>query len=143
MAFGEINNDGNMDIVILNVGNPPTLLIKRTENTNHRVSFKLVGKKSNRAAIGARVMITAGKLSTFDEVRAGSSYLSQNDLRIHFGLGEAKKMEKIEVRWLNGATETLQDIAADASYTIVEGEGIRHIMQLPPVKEKSADALPK
>jgi hypothetical protein len=137
-AFGDINNDGNIDIVILNVGEPPTLLLNRAENSNHRVLFKLVGTKSNRAAIGARVTITAGRLTTFDEVRAGSSYLSQNDLRIHFGLGDEKKMDKVEIRWPNGRIETLRNVAADAIYTIVEGQGIMETRPLPPVKEKAA-----
>jgi len=142
-AFGDINNDGNIDIVILNVGEPPTLLINRAENNNHRVLFKLVGRKSNRAAIGARVTITSGSLSSFDEVRAGSSYLSQNDLRLHFGLGTAKKLDKVEVRWPNGTAETLHDVAADAIYTIVEGEGIKETKPLPPLKDKSTENTAK
>ena len=131
-AFGDVNNDGNMDMVILNVGEPPTLLINRSKNPNHRVLFKLVGTKSNRAAIGARVTVLASCVRQFSEVRAGGSYLSQNDLRQHFGLGPATKMESVEIRWPNGKVETLQNIAADAIYTIVEGEGIRDTKPLPP-----------
>src|SRR6266568_3836745 len=85
-AFGDINNDGSMDIAILNVGESPTLLINRSTNANHRVLFKLIGTKSNRAAIGARVTILAAGVRQFSEVRGGGSYLSQNDLRQHFGL---------------------------------------------------------
>jgi len=131
-AFGDVNNDGNMDIAILNVGEPPTLLINRTRNANHRVLFKLIGAKSNRAAIGARVTIRAAGVKQFSEVRGGASYLSQNDLRLHFGLGTAKKMESVEIRWPNGTVETLQNVAADAIYTIVEGAGIRDTKALPP-----------
>jgi hypothetical protein len=134
-AFGDINNDGAIDMVVLNVGEPPTLLINRLENGNHRVLFKLVGTKSNRAAIGARVTITAGKLTSFSEVKAGSSYLSQNDLRVHFGLGTEKKMDTVEVRWPNGKTEALKDVAADAIYTMVEGQGIKEAKPLPQAKE--------
>jgi enediyne biosynthesis protein E4 len=129
-AFGDINNDGNMDIALLNVGEPPTLLLNRVQNENHRVLFKLIGTKSNRAAIGARVTILASGFRQFSEVRAGGSYLSQNDLRQHFGLGLATKIDSVEIRWPNGKVETLQNLAADAIYTIVEGEGIRDIKHL-------------
>lgn len=131
-AFGDVNNDGKMDIAILNVGELPTLLINRTKNSNHRVLFKLVGMQSNRAAIGARVTILAGGVRQFSEVRAGSSYLSQNDLRQHFGLGPAARIDSAEIRWPNGKVEALQNLAADAIYTVVEGEGIRETKPLPP-----------
>ncbi len=142
-AFGDINNDGAIDMVILNVGEPPTLLINRPQNVNHRVLFKLAGAKSNRAAIGARVTITAGKLTSFSEVKAGSSYLSQNDLRVHFGLGPEKKMGTVEVRWPNGKTEALHDVAADAIYTIMEGQGIEETKPLPPVKDETTPPAAK
>ncbi len=128
--FGDVNNDGNIDIAILNVGEPPTLLIKRSRNANHRVLFKLVGTKSNRAAIGARVTILAAGVRQFSEVRAGGSYLSQNDLRQHFGLGAATKIDSVEIRWPTGKVEMLENVAADAIYTIVEGEGIRNTKPL-------------
>jgi hypothetical protein len=124
-AFGDIANNGNIDIVVLNVGAPPSFLMNMNNSPNHRVLFKLVGTKSNRAAIGARVTVRAGSLTQFDEVRGGASYLSQNDLRLHFGLGSATKMESVEVRWPSGKTEVLKEVAADKIYTIVEGQGIR------------------
>jgi hypothetical protein len=130
-AFGDVNNDGNIDIALLNVGEPPTLLLNRVQNENHRVLFKLIGTKSNRAAIGARVTILASGVRQFSEVRAGGSYLSQNDLRQHFGLGPATKIDSMEIRWPNGKVETLQNLAADAIYTIVEGKGIQDIKHLP------------
>src|ERR1019366_8416657 len=80
-AFGDIANNGNIDIVVLNVGEPPSLLLNTNKIAHHRVLFRLVGTKSNRAAIGARVTIHAGGMTQFDEVRGGGSYLSQNDLR--------------------------------------------------------------
>jgi hypothetical protein len=132
VAFGDINNDGNIDFVVFNVGAPPSLFINETQNSNHRVLFRLVGKKSNRAAIGARVTVTAGGHSQFDEVRGGSSYLSSNDQRLHFGLAANPVMEKVEVRWPNGAVETLHNVAADAIYTIVEGDGITNTIKLVP-----------
>jgi enediyne biosynthesis protein E4 len=131
-AFGDIFNNGNIDIVVLNVGEPPSVLLNRNRTPYHRVLFKLIGTKSNRAAIGARVTIHAGGVTQFSEVRGGSSYLSQNDLRLHFGLGTATKIESVEIRWPNGTIETLQNVPADAIYTIVEGSGIRDTKPLPP-----------
>jgi len=130
-AFGDIFNTGNVDIVLLNVGEPPSVLLNTNRAPYHRVLFKLIGTKSNRAAIGARVTIHAASVKQFSEVRGGGSYLSQNDLRLHFGLGVATKMESVEIRWPNGVVETLQNVAADAIYTIVEGSGIRDIKPLP------------
>jgi len=124
-AFGDIANHGNVDIVVLNVGEPPSLLLNTNSAENHRVLFRLVGTKSNRAAIGARVTVHTGSLTQFDEVRGGASYLSQNDLRLHFGLGSATKMESVEVRWPSGKVEALKDVVADRIYTIVEGQGIK------------------
>jgi len=130
-AFGDINNDGNVDVVILNVGEPPSLLLNRNASSNHRVLFKLIGVKSNKAGIGARVTVKAGPLVQFDEVRGGASYLSQNDLRLHFGLGGNEKMSEVDVRWPNGEAERLRDVPADFIYTIVEGTGIQKRMPLP------------
>ena len=135
-AFGDINNDGNIDIVVLNVGEPPSLLLNRNENGNHRVLFKLVGVKSNKAAIGARVTVKAGPLVQMDEVRGGASYISQNDLRLHFGLGANEKMNEVTIRWPNGETETLRDVPADFIYTVVEGGGITQKIPLPVLSQK-------
>ena len=130
-AFGDINNDGNVDIVVLNVGEPPSLLLNHNASPNHRVLFKLVGTKSNKAAIGARVKVKAGPLVQFSEVRGGASYLSQNDLRLHFGLGASDKMSEVEIRWPNGETEVLRDLPADFIYTIIEEAGIQQKVALP------------
>jgi enediyne biosynthesis protein E4 len=133
-AFADINNDGNVDIVVLNVGEPPSLLINRTQSSNHRVLFKLVGTKSNKAAIGARVTVKSGSLVQIDEVRGGASYLSQNDLRLHFGLGGHDKMNEVDIRWPNGETETLHDVPADFIFTVIEGTGIRQKVALPALR---------
>jgi hypothetical protein len=124
-AFGDIFNTGNIDVVLVNVGEPPTLLLNQNNSGNHRVLFKLVGTKSNRAAIGARVTIHAGGVRQIGEVRGGGSYLSQNDLRLHFGLGKSTKIDSVEIRWPSGKVETLENVGADSIYTIVEGAGIR------------------
>jgi hypothetical protein len=137
-AFGDVNNDGKVDILILNVGQPPTLLLNRTQSTNHAVLFKLVGTKSNKAAIGARVTVTAGAATQFKEVRSGTSYLSQNDLRLHFGLGAETAMNSVEVLWPNGKKEVIKDLAADFIYTIVEDSGVQQKMPFT-IEGKAAD----
>jgi hypothetical protein len=131
-AFGDINNDGCVDVVTLNVGEPPSLLLNHCQNGNHRVLFKLLGTRSNRLAIGARVTVRAGKVTQFSEVKGGSSYISQNDLRLHFGLEKNEKIDEVTVRWPNGESETLRDVPADFIYTIVEGKGIDDKVPLPP-----------
>src|ERR1700674_4046871 len=130
-AFGDVFNNGNIDVLLLNVVEAPSLLKNMNANGFHRVLFKLVGTKSNRAAIGARVTIRAAGIKQFSEVRGGASYLSQNDLRLHFGLGTAKKMESVEIRWPGGKVETLENVAADAIYRIAKGAGIRTPTPLP------------
>ena len=124
-AFGDIANNGDVDAVVLNVGEPPSLLINTNQSSNHRVMFHLIGTRSNKAAIGARVTIHAAGITQFDEVRGGGSYLSQNDLGLHFGLGTAAKIDVVDVRWPNGKVESLKEVAADKIYTIVEGQGIK------------------
>jgi hypothetical protein len=133
-AFGDIKNDGNIDVVLVNVGTTPTLLLNQGGSHNHRVLFKLAGSgiKSNKSAIGARVTVKAGKLVQFNEVRAGGSYISQNDPRLHFGLGAEARMNEVEIRWPSGKTEVFRDIPADFIYTIVEGQGIQNKLPLPP-----------
>jgi hypothetical protein len=132
-AFGDVYNDGNMDILVLNIGQPPSLLLNKARNGNHRVTFQLIGTKSNRAAIGARLTIHTAGGTQFNEVRAGGSYLSQNDLRLHFGLGADEKIGTVEIGWPSGTTEVLRDVPADCIYTIVEGRGIRERTPLPAV----------
>jgi len=132
VAFGDINNDGNIDMVIFNVGAPPSLFINDTKNSNHRVLFKLVGTKSNRGAVGARITVTSSSRSQIEEVKAGSSYISTSDPRLHFGLAADSVMDKVEIRWPNGVLETLRNVPADAIYTIIEGQGIKSTIKLPP-----------
>lgn len=124
-AFGDVNNDGKVDVLILNIDGPPILLLNRTETMNHAVLFRLVGTKSNKAAIGARVTVKSGDLVQFNEVRGGSSYLSQNDLRLHFGLEAQSKIDAVEISWPSGQKDSFQNLNADFIYTIVERQGIQ------------------
>ena len=130
-AFGDIFNTGNIDVVLVNVGEPPALLLNQNTAPNHRVLLKLIGTKSNRAAIGARVTIHAAGIRQIAEVRGGGSYLSQNDLRLHFGLGKSARIDTIEIRWPSGKLETLENLPADSIYTVVESSGIRDAKPLP------------
>ena len=123
-AFGDLDNDGDLDVVVENIDGAPLVLRNIGGNQKHWVTLELIGGKSNRLAIGSKVKAVAGPLIQMDEVRSGGSYLSQSDLRVHFGLGEADKLNRVEIRWPSGRTETLQNLAADESYVIKEGEGI-------------------
>jgi hypothetical protein len=140
-AFGDIANDGCIDVVTLNWGETPSLLMNHCQNGNHRVLFKLLGTKSNRLAIGARVTVRTGAVTQFSEVKGGSSYLSQNDLRQHFGLGSNNNMDEVTVRWPSGQSEVLKNVAADFIYTIVEGQGIKAKIPLP--APEAANAPPQ
>jgi len=120
-AFGDFDNDGAVDVVINNQNARPSLLKIERQNGNHWIGIKLVGTKSNRSAIGARVRCVAGPLSQIDEVRSGGSYLSQNDLRIHFGLGERKTVDLLEIRWPSGTVDQLHNLAADRFIRVEEG----------------------
>jgi hypothetical protein len=128
-AFGDLFNDGRIDIVVENVDGKPMIL--RNEypsnggaNHNHWIEFELAGTKSNRLALNARIKTIAGDLVQLDEVRSGGSYLSQNDLRIHFGLGSHDRLDRVEILWPSGKTEILNNLAADRLYAVKEGEGI-------------------
>jgi len=129
-AIGDINNDGNLDIVVFNAAGPPSLFLNETRNSNHRVLFRLVGTKSNRMGIGARVTVAAGAAEQIDEVRGGGGYNSSNDTRLHFGLGQAATMSRIEVRWPSGVRQEFRGIPADAIYEINEEQGLRKLMPL-------------
>jgi hypothetical protein len=129
-AFGDLNNDGNVDFVVYNVGGPPSVFLNETTNSNHRVMIRLVGTKSNRAAVGARVTVSTARMMQMDEVHAGGSYLSSNDQRLHFGLGSDPSIQRIEIRWPSGATEEFHDVAVDCLYTFTEGKGIVETQKL-------------
>ena len=130
-AFGDINNDGNVDVVVYNEGGPPSLFLNETRNLNHRVLFRLVGTKSNKAAIGARVVVSTSSMEQMDEVHGGGSYLSCNDQRLHFGLGPDAVMKRVQIRWPSGLIEELKNVPANAIYTLIEGQGIKETIKLP------------
>lgn len=140
-AFGDLNNDGNVDIVVYNVGGPPSLFLNEARNSNHRVLFKLVGTKSNRGAVGARVTVVTPAMSQLAEVRAGGSYLSSNDQRLHFGLGSDATIARILVQWPSGTKDEFQNVAADSIYTITEGGSIKEVAKLPPLAPKTSETV--
>lgn len=122
-AFGDFDNDGDLDILVVNLNEPPSLLRNDVRVSNHWLKVKLVGTESNRSGIGARVLVRYGKKVQAQAVVSQSSYYSANDLRLHFGLG-AEKSADIEVHWPNGRLETLKAIPSDQLVTIKEGAGI-------------------
>jgi hypothetical protein len=120
-AFGDLNNDGKIDVVIENIDGKPMILSNTSPDKNHWITLRLVGTRSNRLAIGTKAKITAGGTVQIGEVRSGGSYLSQNDLRLHFGLGSATKAESLEIRWPSGETDKYGDTKADHFYVVTEG----------------------
>ena len=122
-AFGDFDNDGDLDIVIMNVNEPPSLLRNDAPAGNHWLKIKLIGTKSNRSAIGARVVVRYGGKIQAQELASQSSYLSSNDPRLHFGLGD-QSSGNIEVRWPSGLHESFKGVAARQLVTIQEGFGI-------------------
>jgi hypothetical protein len=124
VAFGDFDNDGDVDIVVINMNEPPSLLRNDCATKNSWLKVKCIGTKSNRSAIGARVRVVTGKHSQINEVMSGSSYLSQNDLRLHFGLGQAKQVDLIEVRWPLGPVESFKNVDANQLLVLQEGHGI-------------------
>ena len=124
LAVGDLFNDGNMDVVVGDIDGAPMILRNHGIPGRHWVSFELTGTKSNRLALNARIKITAGGVTQTDEIHSGGSYLSQNDLRVHFGLGTATKIDSVEVRWPSGQTDIMTNLAADKFYSVIEKVGI-------------------
>jgi hypothetical protein len=133
LAIGDLWNDGRRSAVISNMNAPPSLLVNDAGTTNHWIAFHLVGTsfdslsrklRTNRDAIGARITMKAGSRIFVDEVRSGSSYDSNNDMRVQFGLGSVTKLDSVEVRWPSGLTEKFEGLAADKIHKIKEASGI-------------------
>jgi hypothetical protein len=123
-AFGDFDNDGDVDVVVNNLDGPPTLLRNDGGSGNGSILVKCIGTKSNRSAIGTRVRVTLGAHVQMREVMSGSSYYSQSDLRLHFGLGRAAAAEAVEIAWPSGLKETFRDLPARHLNLVQEAQGI-------------------
>ena len=122
-GFDDLDNDGDVDVVILNSRREPTILRNDSPSEGHWLQVRLRGVKTNRDGVGARVKVMAGDLTLHDEVHSGRGYQSHYGTRLHFGLGDREKVDRIEVRWIGGAVEVFKDIAVDRLLTITEGTG--------------------
>lgn len=124
LAAGDVDNDGDLDLLVTNNGAGVNLLLNETAASANAMLVRVIGTKSNRSGIGTRLTLTAGGRRQLREVQSGSSYLTQNDLRAHFGLGAANRSERLEIRWPSGAREVVENLPANHVITIREGEGV-------------------
>ncbi len=129
VAFADFDNDGFMDVVVANNGDSPLLLHNSGANGNHFLNFRLLGTKTNRDAMGARIRVVAGAMSQIREIAGGGSYLSQSDLRANFGLGKAKRAEIVEIAWPSGQQQVFRNVEADKFYLIEEGKDQPQLQQ--------------
>jgi hypothetical protein len=123
LAVGDLWNDGKISAVVSNMNAAPSLLVNQVRTANHWIAIHTVGTKSNRDGIGARILVRAGSRTLVDEVRSGSSYISNSDMRVHFGLGAVTKIDWVEIHWPSGLTERFADLAVDGIRTVNEGSG--------------------
>jgi hypothetical protein len=123
-AFGDFDNDGDVDVLVNNLDGPPTLLRNDGKSGQRSILVKCVGTKSNRSAIGARVRVAVGERAQIKEVMSGSSYYSQSDLRLHFGLGQAESAGVVEVSWPSGLKESFRELPAGHIFVIQEAKGV-------------------
>ncbi len=123
LAVGDLWNDGRLSAVISNMNDRESLLVNQVRNGNHWIAIKTEGTRSNRDGIGARITLKVGKRTLVDEVRSGSSYISNSDMRVHFGLGAATKIDHLQIRWPSGLVEGFRDLAVDTIHTLKEGSG--------------------
>ena len=142
LAVSDLFNDGNMDLVVEDLVGSPMILRNPGVPGRHWVSFELAGTKSNRLAIGARLKMVAGGMTQTEEIHSGGGYLSQSDLRVHFGLGAATKIDSLEMRWPSGAVEVVKDLVADQFYAVLEGKGIVSSDQIRPAKPRAGKPAP-
>jgi len=123
-AFGDFDNDGDVDVAVINMNEAPSLLRNDCRSRNNWLKVKCIGTKSNRSAVGTRVRVVTGQHSQINEVMSGSSYMSQNDFRLHFGLGRAGQADLVEVRWPLGLVESFKSVSANQLLVVQEGHGI-------------------
>jgi len=116
--------------VVFNAAGPPSLFLNDSPGTNHAILLRLIGSKSNRMAVGARVRVSTAKMAQIDEVRAGGSYNSTNDSRLHFGLGAETSAAKLEVTWPSGLKQEFTNVSADFLYELTEGQALREVRDL-------------
>lgn len=124
LAFGDYDNDGDVDLFISNIDEQPSLLRNQFSGEHQFISLHLIGTRSNRSAIGARVSVYTGDRVQVQEVRSGSSFMSHSDLRLHFGLSSKEVADRIEIEWPGGEKEVLQSVSGGHFYTVTEGQGI-------------------
>lgn len=124
LAIGDLWNNGQLSAAISNMNAKNSLLVNQVKYPNHWIAFKTIGTTSNRDGIGARITVRAGKRLLVDEVRSGSSYDSNNDMRVHFGLGAATRVDAVEIRWPTGKTERFDNLAIDKINEVKEGAGV-------------------
>jgi hypothetical protein len=136
LAVGDLWNDGRVSAVISNMNTHPSLLVNQIKSGNHWIAFRAIGTKSNRDGIGARVAVSAGGRVRVDEVRSGSSYSSNSDMRVHFGLGETTKIDFVQVRWPNGLVERFMNLSADSIHKLKEGAGAPVLATASPADKK-------
>lgn len=136
-AFADFDNDGDIDILVSNNNEPPNLLRNDGGNRHNWLMVKCIGTRTNRSAIGARVRVFAGRHAQMNEVVSGSSYMSQSDLRLHFGLGQAKAADLVEVTWPSGAKESFHDVKVNQLIVIEEGRGIVRTERFPAIPRRA------
>src|SRR5262249_10220325 len=120
-AFGDLNNDGFPDIVVTSLNEPPRILLNTADNGNHWLVLELIGPRSNRDAIGAKVRVTTGSgRKLYNHVSISAGFMSSSDKRVHFGLGTEKQIQSVEIRWPSGAVQELSEVAADRFLKIEE-----------------------
>ena len=135
-AFGDLDNDGHIDVVVGDLDAAPLVLRNGGDDGNHWITLELAATEGSPLAIGTVVKVTTGGITQTDEVRSGGSYLSQNDLRVHFGLGKSTKVDSIEIRWPSGKIETIKDVSADKFYSVLQGSGIVPFEKIRPAAKK-------